>query len=152
MVIFCIHVVQVSGRFMLVIAHNITLSIAEVEITAMRAQGAGGQHINKVSTAIHLRFDIRLSSLPDDYKKRLLGYNDQRITKEGVIVIKSQGSRSQDTNRQEAIKKLIQVIQQANIKIKARRATKPTKSSIKKRLDGKNNRKQLKQSRQKVSF
>lgn len=137
---------------MLVISQNITLPITEVEITAMRAQGAGGQHINKVSTAIHLRFDVRQSSLPDEYKKRLLALNDQRLTKEGVIVIKSQGSRSQDQNRQEAIKKLILLIQQTNKREKARRATKPTKGSITKRLDGKTNRKKLKQNRQKVSF
>jgi len=137
---------------MLVISQNITLPITEVEITAMRAQGAGGQHINKVSTAIHLRFDVRQSSLPDEYKKRLLALNDQRLTKEGVIVIKSQGSRSQDQNRQEAIKKLILLIQQTNKREKARRATKPTKGSVTKRLDGKTNRKKLKQNRQKVSF
>ena len=137
---------------MLVISQNITLPITEVEITAMRAQGAGGQHINKVSTAIHLRFDVRQSSLPDEYKKRLLALNDQRLTKEGVIVIKSQGSRSQDQNRQEAIKKLILLIQQTNKREKARRETKPTKGSITKRLDGKTNRKKLKQNRQKVSF
>ena len=137
---------------MLVISQNITLPITEVEITAMRAQGAGGQHINKVSTAIHLRFDVRQSSLPDEYKKRLLALNDQRLTKEWVIVIKSQGSRSQDQNRQEAIKKLILLIQQTNKREKARRATKPTKGSVTKRLDGKTNRKKLKQNRQKVSF
>ena len=137
---------------MLVISQNITLPITEVEITAMRAQGAGGQHINKVSTAIHLRFDVRQSSLPDEYKKRLLALNDQRLTKEGVIVIKSQSSRSQDQNRQEAIKKLILLIQQTNKREKARRETKPTKGSITKRLDGKTNRKKLKQNRQKVSF
>jgi ribosome-associated protein len=90
--------------------------------------------------------------LPDEYKKRLLALNDQRLTKEGVIVIKSQGSRSQDQNRQEAIKKLILLIQQTNKREKARRATKPTKVSITKRLDGKTNRKKLKQNRQKVSF
>ena len=137
---------------MLVISQNITLPIAEVEITAMRAQGAGGQHINKVSTAIHLRFDIRQSSLPDDYKKRLLALNDQRLTKEGILVIKSQGSRSQDQNRQEAFSKLILLIQLANKRQKARRVTKPTKGSVKRRLEGKTNRKKLKQSRQKVSF
>lgn len=137
---------------MLVISQNITLPIAEVEITAMRAQGAGGQHINKVSTAIHLRFDIRKSTLPDDYKKRLLALNDQRLTKEGIIVIKSQGSRSQDQNRQEAFSKLILLIQLATKRQKVRRETKPTKGSVTRRLDGKTNRKKLKQNRQKVSF
>ncbi|MGL1955879.1 MAG: alternative ribosome rescue aminoacyl-tRNA hydrolase ArfB [Colwellia sp.] len=137
---------------MLVISQNIRLAIAEVEITAIRSQGAGGQNVNKVSTAIHLRFNIHNSSLPDEYKKRLLALNDQRLTKEGVIVIKAQSSRSQDQNRQEALTKLIKLIQQANIKQKKRRATKPTKGSVKKRLEGKTNRKKLKQSRQKVMY
>lgn len=137
---------------MLVISQNIRLAIAEVEITAIRSQGAGGQNVNKVSTAIHLRFNIHNSSLPDEYKKRLLALNDQRLTKEGVIVIKAQSSRSQDQNRQEALTKLIKLIQQANIKQKKRRVTKPTKGSVKKRLEGKTNRKKLKQSRQKVMY
>ena len=135
---------------MLVISQNVRLSISELEITAMRAQGAGGQHINKVSTAIHLRFDIRRSSLPDEYKKNLLAMRDQRLTKEGVLVIKSQGSRSQEQNRQEAINKLILLIQQANQRQKTRRATKPTKGSVTRRLEGKANRKKLKTSRKKV--
>ena len=135
---------------MLVISQNVRLSISELEITAMRAQGAGGQHINKVSTAIHLRFDIRRSSLPDEYKKNLLAMRDQRLTKEGVLVIKSQGSRSQEQNRQEAINKLILLIQQANQRQKTRRATKPTKGSVTRRLEGKANRKKLKSSRKKV--
>ncbi len=135
---------------MLVISQKIRLPITEVEITAIRAQGAGGQHVNKVSTAIHLRFDIKQSSLPEDYKKCLLAFNDQRINNDGVIVIKAQSSRSQDKNRQEALRKLIALIIEANKKIRARRATKPTKNSIKRRLEGKTNRKKLKQNRQKV--
>ena len=135
---------------MLVISQNVRLSISELEITAMRAQGAGGQHINKVSTAIHLRFDIRRSSLPDEYKKNLLAMRDQRLTKEGVLVIKSQESRSQEQNRQEAINKLILLIKQANQRQKTRRATKPTKGSVTRRLEGKANRKKLKSSRKKV--
>jgi ribosome-associated protein len=135
---------------MLVISAKIRLPIEEVEITAMRASGAGGQHVNKVSTAIHLRFDIRKSSLPDDYKKNLLALKDQKLTKEGVLVIKAQGSRSQEQNRQDAFHKLILIIQQANVKQTIRRATKPTKGSVKRRLEGKNNRKQVKASRKKV--
>jgi len=135
---------------MLVISQNIRLSITEVEITAIRAQGAGGQHVNKVSTAIHLRFDINQSSLPEEYKKCLLAYNDQRINNDGVIVIKAQSSRSQEKNRQEAIKKLVELIIDANRKVKKRRVTKPTRNSIKRRLESKTNRKKLKQNRKKV--
>jgi len=137
---------------MLVISQKIRLSIAEVEITAIRAQGAGGQHVNKVSTAIHLRFDIQKSSLPDKYKEALLVYKDQRITNEGIIVIKAQGSRSQEQNRQAAMNKLIILIQSATKKQKIRKVTKPTKNSVKRRLEGKTNRKKLKQTRQKISF
>jgi ribosome-associated protein len=135
---------------MLVISEKIRLPIDQVEITAMRASGAGGQHVNKVSTAIHLRFDIRKSTLPDDYKKNLLALKDQKLTKEGVLVIKAQGSRSQEQNRQDAFHKLIRIIQQANVKKTIRRPTKPTKGSVKRRLEGKNNRKQVKASRKKV--
>ncbi len=137
---------------MLVISQTISLTMAEIEITAIRAQGAGGQHLNKVSTAIHLRFDISASSLPDEYKNNLLAFNDQRISKDGTIVIKSQASRSQEQNRQLAISKLIVLIQQANIKAKPRKKTKPTKGSIKRRLENKANRKQVKQHRSKIKF
>ncbi len=137
---------------MLVISQTISLTMAEIEITAIRAQGAGGQHLNKVSTAIHLRFDISASSLPDEYKNNLLAFNDQRISKDGTIVIKSQASRSQEQNRQLAISKLIVLIQQANTKAKPRKKTKPTKGSIKRRLENKANRKQVKQHRSKIKF
>ncbi len=137
---------------MLVISQTISLTMAEIEITAIRAQGAGGQHLNKVSTAIHLRFDINASSLPDEYKNNLLAFNDQRISKDGTIVIKSQAFRSQEQNRQLAISKLIVLIQQANIKAKPRKKTKPTKGSIKRRLENKANRKQVKQHRSKIKF
>ena len=131
---------------------QVHLNLDNVLFSAMRAQGAGGQHVNKVSTAIHLKFDINASSLPDSYKEKLLAYSDQRITKDGVIMIKSQGSRSQEQNKLDAIEKLVQLIFKVTEKQKARRATKPTKGSVTRRLNAKNNRKQLKQNRRKISM
>ena len=122
----------------------------EVELSAIRAQGACGQNVNKVSSAIHLRFDIHASSLPDAVKERLLSLNDSRITLEGVLVIKSQQHRTQEMNRSAALLRLQEVVDGVAIPAKPRRATKPTRSSQRKRLDTKTTRGEVKKQRGKV--
>ena len=116
------------------ISNTVTLDENEIEISAIRAQGSGGQKVNKVSAAIHLRFDIAASSLPDIYKEKLLSLKEKRITKEGVIVIKSQQHRSQEQNREEALARLVELIKSVNVTQKKRVPTKPTKGSVKRRL------------------
>ena len=122
----------------------------EVEFSAIRAQGAGGQNVNKVSSAIHLRFDIRASSLPEELKLRLLGLNDSRITQEGVLVLKAQQHRTQEMNRSDALNRLQGVIDSVATPPKARRATKPSYGSKQRRLEGKSQRSEIKSSRGRV--
>lgn len=137
---------------MLRINDNISIPPGEIEISAIRSQGAGGQNVNKVSSAIHIRFNVRASTaLSDEDKQRLLRVKDQRLSKQGVIVIKSQGYRSQDKNRLDALEKLAEMIRKALIEKKPRKPTEPSKSSREKRLDQKARRGRLKESRGKVS-
>ncbi|WP_297206433.1 alternative ribosome rescue aminoacyl-tRNA hydrolase ArfB [uncultured Pluralibacter sp.] len=135
---------------MIVISGNVALADDEVEITAIRAQGAGGQHVNKASTAIHLRFDIRASSLPEYYKERLLAASHHLLTADGMIIIKAQEYRSQEMNRDAAIARLITTIQSLTAEQKRRRATRPTRASKERRLTSKSVKGSIKALRGKV--
>lgn len=122
---------------MLRISDNIAVPLAEIEIQAIRSQGSGGQNVNKVSTAIHLRFDIKVSSLPEIYKERLLNLKDSRISSEGIVIIKAQRYRSQIKNKEDALNRLLEIIKNVTIQAKPREPTKPTRASKKKRLESK---------------
>ena len=137
---------------MLLITENIQLPLSEISLKAIRAKGPGGQHVNKVSSALQLTFDITASSLPVDIKERLLSLNDHRISKEGVITIKAQDSRSQIQNKEIAFNRLKEMILQNLKPQKLRRPTKPTKSSIKKIKEDKKRRSEIKAMRKKVEY
>ena len=135
----------------MLITPHISIADDQIELTAIRAQGAGGQNVNKVSSAIHLRFDINASSLPEFFKQRLLILKDHRINKEGVIIIKAQQYRTQEKNRVNALERLKDIIKSATIVQKSRRPTKPSKNTKKKRTDNKTQRGQLKKLRGRIS-
>ena len=137
---------------MIVISRQVSIPDSELTITAIRAQGAGGQHVNKTSTAIHLRFDIRASSLPEYYKERLLEASHHLISADGVIIIKAQEYRSQEMNREAAIARLVAVIQTLTAEQKSRRPTRPTRASKERRLTSKAQKSSVKNLRGKVRY
>ncbi len=137
---------------MIQISNTVSIAESEIDLQPIRAQGSGGQKVNKTSSAIHLRFDISASSLPDHYKRALIGRRDHRITAEGIVIIKAQQYRTQEQNRADAIDRLVELIKSATVVRKSRRPTKPSRGSTKRRLDSKNKHGKLKESRRKLDY
>ena len=136
---------------MLVISNNVSIPLSEIEFSAIRAQGPGGQNVNKVSSAVHIRFEVKESSLSEFYKSRLLKFKDSRIGQDGCIIIKAQKFRSLDKNKEDGLNRLVELIRKSAVIQKKRRPTKPSRSSQNKRLDSKTKQGRIKSMRGKVN-